>query len=287
MMKQLLLLLCGLASLPMLRAFTMQQPMSTPTDASRSQTITRMSNNEVADLMTTAAMHAEDLFLQGSEFIELSIPDHRPLGCTVDETIADTDVPHVFVSKIVPGGFAEQAGLEVGDVVVAVTGTFGELKQVTGLGVDSVKRHVSAVADDVPLELIVARGSDVMAKHEEVLVQLCATPGASDKAIEESVVDYLASGFDYNNAYDGSEDEDDDDTIPDAMRLDEDVDGMIDDINNLWADDMMIGVPTNSASDGSSQQAAKPKVKPWSSRSSPSGTWVRDPQTGEMRNIDA
>ena len=29
------------------------------------------------------------------------------------------------------------------------------------------------------------------------------------------------------------------------------------------------------------------KPKPWSSRSSPSGTFVRDPVTGEMRNIDA
>jgi hypothetical protein len=40
--------------------------------------------------------------------------------------------------QVVQGGFAETAGLRVGDVLMGVTGIFGEMESVTGLGVDKV-----------------------------------------------------------------------------------------------------------------------------------------------------
>ena len=40
--------------------------------------------------------------------------------------------------QVVEGGFASQAGLEVGDVIVAISGVFGEMSHVLGSGIDKV-----------------------------------------------------------------------------------------------------------------------------------------------------
>ena len=79
---------------------------------------------------------AKEIF-PSAEFITFELADHRPLGCTIEETL-DPDEDYVFVSKVVPGGFAEQAGIQVGDVVVAVTGLFGEMTPVLEAGVDKM-----------------------------------------------------------------------------------------------------------------------------------------------------
>ena len=91
---------------------------------------------------------------------------HRPLGCTVEESLApvvaavdaaeddDADggtsngeemaappppgLHHVFVSQVRPGGNAERAGLMPGDVVVGVSDVFGNLAEVVGEGVEKV-----------------------------------------------------------------------------------------------------------------------------------------------------
>ena len=106
----------------------------------------------------------DDLYPSG-ELITLVIKDHRPLGCTIEESLAaststtstsnkntvkindddddDTmlgleDSPAVFVSKIVEGGHAEQAGIKVGDVIIGVTGLFGAVMPVAGFEIDRV-----------------------------------------------------------------------------------------------------------------------------------------------------
>jgi predicted metalloprotease with PDZ domain len=61
-----------------------------------------------------------------AQFYNFDMPEHRPLGCTIEETLDPTE-EYVFVSKVVPGGFADQAGIQIGDVVVAVTGLFGDV----------------------------------------------------------------------------------------------------------------------------------------------------------------
>ena len=70
-------------------------------------------------------------------FLIFEMPEHRPLGCTVEESLDPSD-DYVFVSKIVEGGFADQAGIQVGDVVVAVTGMFGDMTIVLESGVDKM-----------------------------------------------------------------------------------------------------------------------------------------------------
>jgi hypothetical protein len=225
----------------------------------------------------------EQSLYPAAEMVTMEMTDHRPLGCTVEESLAPQDEndsnrglqPPVFVSKLVPGGFAEKAGLRVGDVIVAVTGLFGELEVVAGLGVDKIKSYVSSVPDDEPLTIKVARGTDVYEKHEEALVELCASPQTSDKETDECVLDFLKSGY----VIDDTDDEESDEIC------DDDSECLIDNLQNVWASDLPMPKTTSGISDNP-QDTTVQKPKPWSSRSSPSGTYVRDPVTGEMRNID-
>lgn len=55
---------------------------------------------------------------------------HRPLGCTLEESLAAINALNcrrfpLFVSKVLPGSYADEAGIQVGDVIVGVTGIFG------------------------------------------------------------------------------------------------------------------------------------------------------------------
>lgn len=89
----------------------------------------------------------ERLF-QTAEFVEVILPEHKPLGCTVEESLASVTVEladmkaqkfdYVFVSDILAGGNAEKAGLLLGDVIVGVTGVFGGFENIVGLGIEKV-----------------------------------------------------------------------------------------------------------------------------------------------------
>jgi hypothetical protein len=78
--------------------------------------------------------------LQGADFLEFKLFPHRPLGCTAEESLAATTDKrqYVFVSKMNPGGNAENAGLRIGDVIVGITGIFGDFEDVAGEGLDKV-----------------------------------------------------------------------------------------------------------------------------------------------------
>jgi hypothetical protein len=141
------------------------------------------------------------------------------------------------------------------------------------------KGLVASVPDTEPLTMSVARGTTVMAQHEQALVELCASPGVSDKQVEECVVEYIAEGYNYQpEEVDNDEECDADDA---------DTECMLDGMHLMWADDLPATTTnTNMTDSAASELKSAPKVKPWSSRSSGSGTYVRDPKTGEMRNID-
>ena len=138
------------------------------------------------------------------------------------------------------------------------------------------KRLVSAVAEEDPLTIQVARGTDVFERHESIIVDVCNGSGANEKEVQECVVDFIAGGYDY--------DIDESDVAADCDEND-DAECLIDDMMNLWADELPPPSTTTGITADTVQKTSKPK--PWSSRSSPSGTWVRDPKTGKMRNIDA
>jgi hypothetical protein len=160
---------------------------------------------------------------------------------------------------------------------------------------------VAARPQNEPLQLRIARGTTVVQEHEVALAELCSNGAADDVEIENCVLEYLQAGYDIstnNNrngkaaavAVRGNEVVEDEQQQPEECDPTSDEDCLLDQMYSMWADDMSVAVPSNSnGQTDPSDPATTPKkpVKPWSSRSSPSGTWVRDPKTGEMRNIDA
>jgi hypothetical protein len=138
------------------------------------------------------------------------------------------------------------------------------------------KGLVAAVADEDPLTLLVARGSGVLERHETAVVDLCQQSGTDDKEVENCVVDYLTGGYE--------DIEDDINNDESCNEEDPDAECLLDNMMNMWADELP---PETSGILDDEPEPEKEKVKPWSSRVSGSGTYVRDPATGEMRNIDA
>ena len=68
--------------------------------------------------------------------VEVTMKDHRPLGCTVEESLAEAGT--VFVASVKAGGNAGAAGLLPGDVIAGVMGLFGDVEDVSGLGIEKV-----------------------------------------------------------------------------------------------------------------------------------------------------
>jgi hypothetical protein len=138
---------------------------------------------------------------------------------------------------------------------------------------------VAGIPDGEVLELQILRGTKIMEQHDSALVDICASIGKDEKEIEECVVSFLSSAF--------AEDQEDFNDIGENAP---DTDSILDDaFQTLWGSESMElnAAPvsdTNSPSKEISAKSSKPL--PWRSRSSPSGTFVRDPKTGKLRNID-
>jgi hypothetical protein len=78
--------------------------------------------------------------LSGSRLHEFILEQHKPLGCSVEESLANEPdaAKHVFVADVNKGGNAEKIGIQVGDVIVQLSGTFDELVDVTGVGIEKM-----------------------------------------------------------------------------------------------------------------------------------------------------
>lgn len=150
------------------------------------------------------------------------------------------------------------------------------------------KKLVGSVAAEDTLSLCVARGTGVLEDYESAVVELCHNTGVSDQEVETCVTEFLDAGYattDYgvDKVFDDVEAIDEECNFDDAES-----DCMVDGIMNMWADDLPLPPTTSGISDQPAAAEMKShQRKPWSNRGSPSGTWVRDPKTGEMRNIDA
>jgi C-terminal processing protease CtpA/Prc len=89
------------------------------------------------DTSATIVTKSAESYFVDAEFFELQISPHRPLGCTVEESLGEGR--HVFVSKVVPDGNAAKAGIAVGDVLIGVTAVTGDQKMdVSGLGIETM-----------------------------------------------------------------------------------------------------------------------------------------------------
>lgn len=159
---------------------------------------------------------------------------------------------------------------------------------------------MAARSEDQPLTIRVARGTSVMNDHERVLVDLCSDPTLDGKDADECIVSFLKQGYELDGDDDANLEYGDGlemDTVNGILNSADmgsfsgstqtDEQDLVADMHTMWAEDIDLPVklPTDSVLPGKEEVASKPK--PWSSRSSPSGTFVRDPKTGEMRNIDS
>ncbi len=150
------------------------------------------------------------------------------------------------------------------------------------------KGLVSSRPEDEPLWIRVARGTDVMERHEIALVNLCTSPDSNQKEMEQCVLDFIASGYSLDDNNINNDGEIDPATL--ASCSDTDTECLLDDLWSNWGEDPLpqpADFAVQEAASAAAAAAAKQKPKPWSSRSSPSGTYVRDPRTGKVRNIDA
>ena len=133
---------------------------------------------------------------------------------------------------------------------------------------------------DEVLTLVVLRGSDVLDKHEATLLDLCLLPEGQGKdiAVEQCIETLYKADYDFGNG----ETSINDNNVCD----DDDTECMIDSMFDMWESEMdeLRDVVQQKEGEDDAKEIKKPA--PWSSRSSPSGTFVRDPKTGKMVNID-
>ena len=136
------------------------------------------------------------------------------------------------------------------------------------------------------LEIQISRGTNVMAQHESALIDLCYNSD-NETEMEQCLLTFLS--------FDDDDDDNKDDITYTMECNDQDLDCVLDGMRDLWNEDDKVNSPivpaistTATTTEISSlNNNTKASSRPWSSRSSPSGTWVRDPATGVMRNIDA
>ena len=143
----------------------------------------------------------------------------------------------------------------------------------------------------MPLHLRVLRGTHALEEHEAALTELCSNPDLISTEADQCLLDFIQGG--YSAAI--LEEETDATPPPDcAVENEEECLLLLDDLHSLWASDLVPSTTAASASSTSSgalpttrtETLPPAAVKPWSARSSPSGTFVRDPATGRMKNLN-
>lgn len=225
------------------------------------------------------AIHPCDSDIVGDiHLLAFTLQDFKPLGCTVEESlvVAEDGSKSVFVSNVLEDGNAWKVGIKVGDVIVAVSGNFrDEIVEVIGASLERVKGLITGRSENDGLMIKVIRGSDIMMKHESAIIDLCTGP-AVDKDVDKCIE--LLYKADYEMKEDVSISSDDGDFT------DNDAESMLNQMFDMWGEES--GVKTSKEDESTSEDKNKKQPAPWSSRSSPSGTFVRDPTTGKLVNID-
>lgn len=110
--------------------------------------IININNNNVETTVgTTTSTLSESTIVVTTTPTKLTIrlEQHKPLGCTVEESLADP--LKVFITKILPGSFADQAGLQIGDVIDGVSGFFGSVTATIGLEQVYVHPPISSASE--------------------------------------------------------------------------------------------------------------------------------------------
>jgi len=228
-----------------------------------------------------------DVSLESSSgLIDVVLKKHKPLGCIVEESlvsaifgeenvIGKTSNKPVFISQMKKDSFADQAGLAVGDVIMMVSGVFNnDFEDVYGAGLDRVKTLISGKKSEDHLKLRVLRGTDIKRRHEESVMELCDVMDDDVESVYLNDCMQMIHGSETGELLNYNED---------SNCADTDMECMLDSMFGLWNDEMPLTEESNIKE--SEKEVTKPNSRPWASRSSPSGTYVRDPATGKLKNI--
>jgi hypothetical protein len=148
-----------------------------------------------------------------------------------------------------------------------------ELVDATGMEFSKIRSLIIGRLKEDPLRIRIARGSDILERHETALVDLCVL------GEDEDTVECINNINSYENMYfDGDE-------MAVDCQEDDEAECMINSMWETWTE----GLPMPKFEDDEEVEEPKEqkkKVAPWASRSSGSGTYVRDPSTGKLINID-
>jgi len=126
------------------------------------------------------------------------------------------------------------------------------------------------------LVLKVIRNTSVQAEHEKALVDICILP--EGEAQDSSLLKCIEAL--YNSDYDI------DDSVGPGSCEDSDTECMLDTMLESWGDELDVMKGERMVEEKVVEGVKKKKPAPWSSRSSGSGTYVLDPKTGKMINLD-
>ena len=153
--------------------------------------------------------------------------------------------------------------------------------------------------DNEPFTLQVLRGTTALQDHEVALTELCSNPDTTSTEAEQCMIDYIQGAYATDDSKVVNMDsipEDGECTIVDTTDMD-DGECLLNDMHSLWASDLPMSSSLQqqeeqngkgiNTSQSQSNSATGKAVKPWSSRASPSGTFVRDPTTGKMKNLES
>lgn len=185
------------------------------------------------------------------------------------------------------------------------------------------KSLVGSCPDSEMLQFQIVRGSNVVAEHERAMVEMISNPDyfAAEEQTSKGLLNFLKGSYFDENSNDIEETDlfqqltfDNEDNFASSPRrrnsplndeecknlYDEESDCLVDNLQNMWADlesyqkPELTPTPLSSStttitalfSVNTNNNSTNFQPKPWSSRSSPSGTFVRDPTTGRMKNVD-
>jgi len=233
----------------------------------------------------------------------LIVEEHKPLGCRVEESLVKDDSKgvgrQVFVARVSEGGNAERSGLIVGDVILQVSNVFGTgLTDVEGLGLERIRNLIAGADEEIPLHLTVRRGTSIKLRHDAALSAVLSddVEGALDTIDldnHDAIVAAVASVGQSIVTNDVAWSIHNDECAVDDPECCEDDNCALDMLWDAWGEEEIIedvDEPVVNAGDDSNETEetilAPKKPAPWSSRSSPSGTWVRNPVTGKLEDID-
>jgi hypothetical protein len=128
------------------------------------------------------------------------------------------------------------------------------------------------------LQLRVLRGTNVMEQHEIAMMDLCMLDG-DDKDMQ-SCLDSIHNHEISSDIKEPSE----------SFDCDDEENCLLDSMYAMWDDELKESTSSTTESEKQSKEAEETEIKkdpaPWSSRSSPSGTYELNPNTGKLENVD-